>query len=155
MRWVENPGPPVAAPADAAGPTTAHALVSQSAAGTLPCPGDLADDRLAAGSERARRRLLAAQRAVGTSTPASDVDLWQLRPESQMFGHPWSCEREAQERLAAAAPPPVDEWVLLADLAGVAALDGWFGDEGHLEVWLRAADVTDCALDRAWVLLRG
>ncbi|MDP9458909.1 MAG: YwqG family protein [Actinomycetota bacterium] len=43
---------------------------------------------------------------------------------------------------------------MLADLAGVGPLDQWFGEEGHLEFWVRRADVRARAFDRAWMLLR-
>lgn len=152
VRWVESPGAPVTPPPDAAGPTRVHALLSQEAVGTLPCPDDLADDRLAAGAELARRRLLAAQRAVGTGD--RDLDLSLLRPQSQLFGHAWSSEREARERLATAAATATNDWLLLADVAGVGPLDSWFGDEGHLEVWMRSSDVARSDFSRAWVLLR-
>ncbi|MFP5369311.1 MAG: DUF1963 domain-containing protein [Actinomycetes bacterium] len=88
------------------------------------------------------------------------------RPERRCGADP--CPRAAQQDAAATLPAPedidddrlaaqcedLDEWLLLADLAGVGSLDSWFGDEGHLEVWVRRADVRARAFDRAWMLVR-
>lgn len=154
VRWVEVPEAAVDAPAGAEGPTPARALIEQEAAATLPSPEDIEDERIAERCDLARRRLLATNcEAGGVDLPP--VDLWTLRPESHLFGHGWHSAREGREILTAAAPGGDGaEWLLLADIAGVGPLDQWFGDEGHLEVWVRAADVRARAFERAWVLMR-
>ena len=109
---------------------------------------------MAAQCDLARRRLLAVRRQIGQDDP-QPVDPWTLRPDSHLFGHGWHSVREAREALGAAVQgDDLDDWLLVADLAGVGPLDQWFGDEGHLEVWVRPADVRARAFDRAWMLLR-
>lgn len=47
-----------------------------------------------------------------------------------------------------------DRYRLIADIESWTALDGWFGDVGHLEVWMRDSDLVARAFDQAWCIIR-
>ena len=80
-----------------------------------------------------------------------------LRFTPQLLGHPplgWG--NVAAESLEPFLPlsEPGDEWVFLLDVPGTGPLEGWFGDDGHLEVWIRSSDLAAGAYERCWVTLR-
>lgn len=150
---VPRPGAPAEVPADAAGPTASAVLVTQDCVATLPAPEDV-DPDLGEAVDRARQMLLSAQRALARGGDG-DADIWTVRPSSTVFGHGWHSADEARRTLAAVRPDrEPGAWVLLADIAGVGPLDGWFGDEGHLEVWVARAPDGSAAPEDVWVLLR-
>jgi hypothetical protein len=43
---------------------------------------------------------------------------------------------------------------MLLDIPGVGPFEDWFGDAGHLELWIRGHDLRAHRLDLAWPLLR-
>jgi hypothetical protein len=49
---------------------------------------------------------------------------------------------------------PGDEHRLVLDLESWTALEGWFGDAGSLEVWMRGSDLESRRFDHAWCLIR-
>ena len=42
----------------------------------------------------------------------------------------------------------------LIDIPGAGALDGWIGEEGHLQFWIRQSDLSRQRFGRAWAFLR-
>lgn len=119
---------------------------------TFPCPLDLDLD------DQAFERLEAAhQRVFETVTSAWGVDELQEPPDAVplMLGHSTQERTIAVHRLTAVLPlAGNDDYVLLADIPGVGPLDGWVGDMGHLEFWIRNSDLVKRDFDRAWALLR-
>lgn len=91
---------------------------------------------------------------------------WQLQrtgrstgepaPVSHVYGHSQSGELNARAVLGRVLPltEPSDEHRLLVDLEGWTSLAGWFGDAGHLEVWMRESDLRRRDFGAAWCLLR-
>jgi len=78
------------------------------------------------------------------------VEHWPL-----LLGHSPLGRNEAVERLAGVLPTDgPDDYVMLLDIPGVGPFEDWFGDEGHLEVWIRDQDLRAHRLDLAWPLLR-
>ncbi|MDF1487801.1 DUF1963 domain-containing protein [Tessaracoccus caeni] len=78
-------------------------------------------------------------------------------PTSRIGGfghHPWN--EELEEVLTAALPltSADDEYFLLFDIAGVRHLEDWFGDCGHLQVWIRHSDLAAHHFDRVWCVIR-
>jgi len=63
---------------------------------------------------------------------------------------------DVQDILRAKLPlkPGDNDHVLVFDIAGVDALENWFGDRGHLQVWIRSSDLRARAFDQAWCILR-
>lgn len=47
-----------------------------------------------------------------------------------------------------------DEHSLVLDLESWTAQEGWFGDAGSLEVWMRDSDLQSRRFDHAWWLIR-
>lgn len=70
------------------------------------------------------------------------------------FGHrAWNDELE--ELLTDVLPLDAgDEYSLLFDIAGVRHLEGWFGDSGHLQVWIRRSDLRVRRFDQVWCIIR-
>ena len=151
VRWVQTPAELVTPPPDAHGPTPVYTRVEQVVGATLPSPEDLEDHNAAARCEIAKRKLIAAQLPVGV--PGPPPILWHLRPLSTLLGHGWESDHEAL-RVLGEATQDHGPWLLLADLSGTGALDQWFADESHLELWIRPADLAERAFDRVWALLR-
>lgn len=88
---------------------------------------------------------VAEQRALG-----DPVAHWPL-----LLGHSSLSRGEAVDRLADVLPADdPDDYVMLIDIPGEGPYDGWFGDLGHVEFWIRAGDLHAGCLDEAWPLLR-
>lgn len=70
------------------------------------------------------------------------------------FGHnAWNDELE--EVLSETLPlDNGDEYFLLFDIAGVRRLEDWFGDSGHLQVWIRRSDLRARRFDLVWCVIR-
>ena len=49
---------------------------------------------------------------------------------------------------------PGDEYRLILDIESWPFLDGWFGDAGNLEVWMRQSDLDTKNFAAAWCLIR-
>lgn len=47
-----------------------------------------------------------------------------------------------------------DEYRLILEIEGWTVLEGWFGDAGSLEVWMRQSDLDAEAFENAWCLIR-
>jgi hypothetical protein len=47
-----------------------------------------------------------------------------------------------------------DEYRLVLEIEGWTVLEGWFGDAGSLEVWMRQSDLDAGAFESAWCLIR-
>ncbi len=47
-----------------------------------------------------------------------------------------------------------DEYRILLEIEGWTVLEGWFGDAGSLEVWMRQSDLDVGAFENAWCLIR-
>lgn len=47
-----------------------------------------------------------------------------------------------------------DSYFLLFNIAGVRHLEGWFGDAGHLQVWIRRSDLRARQFQQVWCLIR-
>ncbi|WP_309066693.1 DUF1963 domain-containing protein [Microbacterium sp.] len=74
---------------------------------------------------------------------------------SHLYGHSWKGAAGARDVLAEVLPlTPGGEYVLLLDLESWTHLEGWFGDAGHLEVWIRRSDLAARDFGRAWCLMR-
>jgi hypothetical protein len=73
-----------------------------------------------------------------------------------MFGYGAESRPEAVDRLGPVLPlqSADDRYVLLVDIPGAGPFDGWIGDMGHLEFWIRDSDLKHRHFDRAWALLR-
>jgi hypothetical protein len=119
---------------------------------TFPCPLDLDLD------DRTFERLEAAnQRVLETVTSAWGVQELREPPEAVplLFGHSAEERLIAHQRLAEVLPlSDRDHYVLLADIPGVGPLEGWIGDMGHIEFWIRDSDLAGQDLTRTWALLR-
>ena len=77
-------------------------------------------------------------------------------PVSHVYGHSQHGEITAGALLAEVLPlgAPGDEHRLVLDLESWTALEGWFGDAGSLEVWMRTTDLEARRFDQAWCLIR-
>jgi hypothetical protein len=77
-------------------------------------------------------------------------------PVSHVYGHSQHGEIHARALLAEVLPlsVPGDEHRLVLDLESWTALEGWFGDAGSLEVWMRGSDLESRRFDHAWCLIR-
>ncbi|MDT0278461.1 DUF1963 domain-containing protein [Blastococcus goldschmidtiae] len=94
---------------------------------------------------------------LDTVGPAPRLPPGAARFVPQVLGHPqlgWG--NVVQESLEPFLPlsEEGDRWVFLLDVPGVGPLDGWFGDEGHLEVWIRASDLAAGAYESCWMTVR-
>ncbi|WP_240898803.1 DUF1963 domain-containing protein [Kocuria sediminis] len=77
-------------------------------------------------------------------------------PVSHLYGHRQAGGINARAVLARVLPleQPGDEHRLVIDLESWTGLAGWFGDTGHLEVWMRGSDLHARDFHAAWCLLR-
>ncbi|EMY34930.1 hypothetical protein D477_006979 [Arthrobacter crystallopoietes BAB-32] len=153
VRWVPEPDGTVAeAPAGAEAPTDVCQVVIPSASLSLRSP----EDNLAL-PETDFIRIEDAHDAI--------LDAWQsyykagrekvYLPVSHLYGHSWKGISEAVDVLNAVLPLDAgDGHVLLLDLESWTHLEGWFGDAGHLEVWMRRSDLAGRDFGKAWCLVR-
>ena len=76
-------------------------------------------------------------------------------PVTHVYGHSQEGTDAALRDLRPALPlEDGDEYRLVLDIEGWTTLDGWFGDAGALEVWMRASDLAERRFERAWCLIR-
>lgn len=77
-------------------------------------------------------------------------------PVSHIYGHSDSGTEYAHEILSEVRPlrGEEDSYVLLLSVESWTQFDGWFGDAGNFEVWMRASDLTERAFDQAWCMIR-
>jgi hypothetical protein len=143
----------------------------------LPRPDDLTDDafrdRVMARSEQTwtfpspldldlddptfERLEAAHERVLETVASSWGVDELERPPDAMplLLGHSAEGQLIAHQRLADVLPlSGNDAYVLLADIPGVGPLEGWIGDMGHIEFWIRDSDLAKRDFARAWALLR-
>lgn len=76
-------------------------------------------------------------------------------PISHLYGHSDSGTDHAHEVLRRVRPLMADDdYVLLLSVESWTFFDGWFGDAGNFEVWMRASDLGAARFDRAWCMIR-
>jgi hypothetical protein len=119
---------------------------------TLPSPLDLdLDDQTFERLEAANERIL---ETVTSSWGVHEIE-GPPDPVPLLFGHSAEERLIAQQRLTDVLPlSDRDDYVLIADIPGVGPLDGWIGDMGHIEFWIRDSDLAKQDFARAWALLR-
>ncbi len=155
VRWVPEPDRRsfVEPPADLGTPGPVCQPVMALPGFTLPPAADRAGGPLqefstAQALEEALRRAWLAQRFGSTDG--------QPTPVSHVYGHSQHGEINARELLHTFLPltSPGDEHRLIIDLESWTTLEGWFGDAGSLEVWLRASDLSAGRFENSWCLIR-
>ncbi len=155
VRWVTEPDRTtlVEPPADVEVPAPACQLVMALPGFTLPPAADAAggpqeDFATAQAFEEALQRAWLTQR---TGSPEE-----YPMPVSHVYGHSQHGEINARALLAEVLPlsAPGDEHRLVLDLESWTTLEGWFGDAGSLEVWMRTTDLEARRFDQAWCLIR-
>lgn len=142
----------VEAPDDDGAPDPVCQLVLPYAGFTLPSSLDVAvtDPRDADRLEElddALREAWTVQRGLDPAWPI---------PTSHVYGHGWTGDALAGGEILPEVLPleEGDEHRLVLDVESWTTLQGWFGDAGHLEVWMRQSDLERGAFDRAWCLIR-
>ena len=76
-------------------------------------------------------------------------------PVTHVYGHSQSGTEEALGILRRVLPrTPDDDYRLVLEIESWTHLDGWFGDVGSLEVWMRESDLTAGRFEDAWCLVR-
>lgn len=155
IRWVAEPDRSalVDPPVDVDVPAPVCQIVMALPGFTLPPAADRAGGPIeefeaADALEEALQRAWLAQRtgsAEGHPTPVSHI-----------YGHSQHGEVNARDLLNTVLPltEPGDEHRLVVDLESWTALEGWFGDAGSLEVWMRESDLQARNFIRAWCLIR-
>ncbi|MFF0905036.1 UNVERIFIED_CONTAM: DUF1963 domain-containing protein [Kocuria sp. CPCC 205316] len=155
VRWVPHPDRTslVEPPADVEVPAPACQPVIALPGFTLPPAADAAGGPVTA-FETADALEESLQRAwLAHRTGSADG---YPTPVSHIYGHSQHGEINARALLATLLPltEPGDEHRLIVDLESWTALEGWFGDAGSLEVWMRATDLEARDFTRAWCLIR-
>lgn len=155
VRWVAEPERPelVQPPEDVDTPSAVCQVVLALPGFTLPPAVDTAggpeeEFETAQALEESVRRAWLAQRTGSSAGPPI--------PVSHVYGHSQHGEIHARALLAQVLPlsVPGDEHRLVLDLESWTALEGWFGDAGNLEVWMRGSDLDARRFDHAWCLIR-
>ncbi|WP_188539634.1 DUF1963 domain-containing protein [Kocuria dechangensis] len=155
VRWVSAPQRTglVQPPADLEEPTAVCQPVIPLPGFTLPPAADAAGgpvDRfeVAAALEEQLLRSWMLLRTGSTAGPAV--------PISHVYGHSQRGEINARALLERLLPltVPGDQHRLILEVEGVTALDGWFGDSGHMEVWMRDSDLAARDFEASWCLVR-
>lgn len=76
-------------------------------------------------------------------------------PFTHLGGHSLNGKTEIEELLQTVLPiSESDTHVLLATVESWTALNGWFGDAGNLEVWIRQSDLKKLDFSHVWCLIR-
>jgi hypothetical protein len=155
VRWVSDPDRStlIEAPTDLNLPSPACQPVVALPGFTLPPAADRAGGPIQAFEtaealeESLRRAWLVQRFGSGKRQPI---------PVSHVYGHSQHGEMNARQLLQTLLPltSPDDDHRLLIDLESWTTLDGWFGDAGNLEVWLRASDLAAGRFENAWCLIR-
>lgn len=149
----DGPRPPlVDAPDDVDAPDPVCQLVLPYAGFTLPSSLDVVvedprdADRLDE-LDDALREAWTVQRGIESAGPI---------PTSHVYGHSWTGDALAVREILPEVLPleEGDAYRLILDVESWTTLQGWFGDAGHLEVWMRRSDLERGAFDRAWCLIR-
>ncbi|MCT1829491.1 YwqG family protein [Brevibacterium luteolum] len=77
-------------------------------------------------------------------------------PVSRLYGHSDPGREYAHEVLREARPltSDADSYMLLLSVESWTHFEGWFGDAGTLEVWIRASDLAAGRFEQAWNMIR-
>lgn len=77
-------------------------------------------------------------------------------PFTHLGGHSWHGNTEVEEVLQSVLPvvTGADNHILLVTIESWTALNGWFGDAGSLEVWMRESDLKNLDFSKAWCIIR-
>ncbi|MCO1337466.1 hypothetical protein BJH93_00915 [Kocuria polaris] len=77
-------------------------------------------------------------------------------PVSRLYGHSDHGEGLAVDEVLPEVLPldEGDEYRLVLEVESWSALEGWFGDVGTLEVWMRRSDLLEQRFENAWCILR-
>lgn len=155
VRWVPNPDRTtlVEPPGDVEVPAPVCQPVIPLPGFTLPPAADAAGgpgsafETAEALEESLQRAWLVQRTGSATGYPI---------PVSHVYGHSQHGEINARALLATLLPltAPGDEHRLILDLESWTALNGWFGDAGSLEVWMRETDLRARDFTQAWCLIR-
>ncbi|MCW4467213.1 YwqG family protein [Glutamicibacter sp. MNS18] len=111
------------------------------------------DDATFEAAERVEEELNAAwtawRRAVSSVEPP-------VFPISHMYGHSDAGTGYAQAVLDKVRPlaGPGDSYILVLGLESWTFFEGWFGDAGSFEVWMRSSDLDARNFDQAWCMIR-
>ncbi|WBL18790.1 DUF1963 domain-containing protein [Citricoccus sp. NR2] len=79
-----------------------------------------------------------------------------LIPFSHLYGHSDSGTEYALDILQEVRPlrRDGDRHILLLSVESWTFFDGWFGDAGNFEVWIRESDLRDGSFDQSWCMIR-
>ncbi|QCU79175.1 DUF1963 domain-containing protein [Citricoccus sp. SGAir0253] len=135
-----------------AAPTRACQLVLPFSGFALPSPLDLSPreagefDRLEELTETVHLAWMS-QRGVGGSSAI---------PTTHAYGYSSRGHHAASMDLLPEALPLADgdRYRLILEIEGWTVLEGWFGDAGSLEVWMRQSDLDAGAFENTWCLVR-
>ncbi|ACZ23223.1 hypothetical protein Sked_33280 [Sanguibacter keddieii DSM 10542] len=77
-------------------------------------------------------------------------------PASRLYGHSEAGTAYAVDVLQQVRPlkDESDSYVLLLSIESWTHFDGWFGDAGSFEVWMRASDLESQRFEDAWCMIR-
>lgn len=77
-------------------------------------------------------------------------------PVSHLYGHSGSGTGYAHDILHYVRPlrGATDSYVLVLSVESWTHFEGWFGDAGNFEVWMRASDLTARNFTQAWCMIR-
>ena len=77
-------------------------------------------------------------------------------PTSHLYGHSDAGTTYAHEVLQQVRPltGPEDSYALVLSVESWTHFEGWFGDAGNFEVWMRASDLADRCFEQAWCMIR-
>lgn len=153
VRWVAEPNGSITEPPDDADPPTAVCqVVIPYSSFSIRSPEDaisLSEDEFDR-VELANNLILDAWQSFHTAGRHK-----VYTPVSHLYGHSWKGTEGIQQKLNRFLPlVPGDDHLLLVDLETWTHLDGWFGDAGHLEVWIRRSDLAARDFDKAWCFIR-
>lgn len=77
-------------------------------------------------------------------------------PISRLYGHSDSGTEYAHDVLREVRPlrDESDSYVLILSVESWTHFEGWFGDAGNFEVWMRSSDLTERRFEQAWCMIR-
>ncbi|MFJ2621135.1 DUF1963 domain-containing protein [Glutamicibacter sp. NPDC087344] len=77
-------------------------------------------------------------------------------PVSHLYGHSDSGTEYAHDVLREVRPlsDESDSYVLILSAESWTHFEGWFGDAGNFEVWMRSSDLAEHRFEHAWCMIR-
>ena len=159
VRHVPFPGeefpPLISAPDDLDLPHEVCQPVLLGAGVSLPRSVDFvdADEAKFAAAERVQEELYATWMAWRRGVEAVTDP---VIPTSHVYGHSDAGTTYAHDILHQVRPltDSEDAYVLVLSVESWTHLNGWFGDAGNFEVWMRASDLQTGQFDQAWCMVR-